>query len=116
MYQPLGDLKLEFGDGHKTFNKDSYHRQLDLDTAMTFINYSIDDTSYLRQAFASYPHQVTNISAIRVHSHDNDGPYNILFMVPTHSLLLIVSIATLLVDRSILVNFKLQLIPMANLL
>lgn len=99
MYQPLGDLKLEFGDGHKTFNKDSYHRQLDLDTAMTFVNYSIDDTSYLRQAFASYPHQVTNISAIRVHSHGDlihDGPYTILFMVPTHSLLLIVSNATFL--------------------
>lgn len=58
VYQPLGDLKLEFDDSHDTYDKESYHRQLDLDTAMTYVNYTIGDVSYLRQAFASYPHQV----------------------------------------------------------
>ncbi|KAG0557430.1 hypothetical protein KC19_11G129500 [Ceratodon purpureus] len=58
VYQPLGDLKLEFDESHDTYDKESYHRQLDLDTAMTDVNYTIGDVSYLRQAFTSYPHQV----------------------------------------------------------
>lgn len=58
VYQPLGDLKLEFDDSHDTYDKESYHRELDLDTAMTYVNYTIGDVTYLRQAFTSYPHQV----------------------------------------------------------
>lgn len=58
VYQPLGDLKLEFDDSHETYDKESYHRELDLDTAMTYVNYTVGDVSYIRQAFTSYPHQV----------------------------------------------------------
>ncbi|CAK9208432.1 unnamed protein product, partial [Sphagnum troendelagicum] len=58
VYQPLGDLKLDFGEAHRAYDTASYERQLDLSTATTILNYTIDDTAYLRQTFASYPHQI----------------------------------------------------------
>ncbi|CAM6013269.1 unnamed protein product [Sphagnum balticum] len=58
VYQPLGDLKLDFGEAHRAYDTASYERQLDLSTATAILNYTIDDTAYLRQTFASYPHQI----------------------------------------------------------
>lgn len=51
-------MKLDFGEAHRAYDTASYERQLDLSTATTILNYTIDDTAYLRQTFASYPHQI----------------------------------------------------------
>ncbi|KAL2630502.1 hypothetical protein R1flu_015188 [Riccia fluitans] len=58
MYQPLGAFDLDFGDSHSDFDPDSYHRQLDLDTATVSIEYSVGDVKFTREYFTSQPHQV----------------------------------------------------------
>ncbi len=54
-YQPFGDLKLTF-PGHEQV--EDYRRELDLDTAIATTTYRVDDVTYTRQAFASWPDQV----------------------------------------------------------
>ncbi|XP_057247688.1 alpha-L-fucosidase 2-like isoform X3 [Beta vulgaris subsp. vulgaris] len=64
-YQLLGDLILDFDDHSSEHIEQSYHRELDLDTATVTVNYSIGDVKFTRQHFASYPDQVivTKISS-----------------------------------------------------
>lgn len=67
VYQPLGDLKLEFGDSHETFAE--YERQLDLDNATARVKYLLvggdgsDDQGvcFTREYFCSNPNQVLAI-------------------------------------------------------
>lgn len=55
MYQPFGDLFLDFS-GHE--NPSDYKRSLDLNTAITEVTYRIGDTIFKRQYFSSHPDQV----------------------------------------------------------
>ncbi|RMD73807.1 MAG: glycoside hydrolase family 95 protein, partial [Lentisphaerae bacterium] len=63
-YQTLGDL---FFDFPATKTVAGYRRQLDLNTAITRVQYTIDDITYVREVFASAPDQVivVHISANR---------------------------------------------------
>ncbi|KAF9621997.1 hypothetical protein IFM89_029217 [Coptis chinensis] len=65
VYQPLGDLRLEFDDSHIAYDVKSYQRELDLDTATVKVKYSVGDVVFTREHFTSGPHQVivTKISA-----------------------------------------------------
>lgn len=58
MYQLLGDLKLEFDDLHLQFDKATYCRELDLDTATVRLKYYVGDVEFSREYFASHPDQV----------------------------------------------------------
>ncbi|ESR36132.1 hypothetical protein CICLE_v10027816mg [Citrus x clementina] len=58
VYQPLGDIKLEFDDSHLKYTVPSYRRELDLDTATARISYSVGDVEFTREHFASNPNQV----------------------------------------------------------
>jgi alpha-L-fucosidase 2 len=63
VYQPLGDLNLDFTELGDSYT--SYRRELDLNTACVTISYNIGDVQYTRQHFSSNPHQsvITKISA-----------------------------------------------------
>ena len=54
-YQPFGDLRLTF-PGHDKV--EGYRRELDLNTAIATTSYRINDVTYTRQVFASFPDQV----------------------------------------------------------
>ena len=58
VFQLLGDIKLEFHDSHLNYSKESYYRELDLDTATAKIKYSVGDVEFTREHFASNPDQV----------------------------------------------------------
>jgi alpha-L-fucosidase 2 len=51
-YQPCGDIEIEF-PGHENFA--NYRRELDLNTATVTTTYKINDVTFTRQTFASYP-------------------------------------------------------------
>ena len=51
-FQPFGNLMLNF-EGHD--NPTDYRRSLDLNTAVSTVQYSIGSTKYTRQIFATYP-------------------------------------------------------------
>ncbi len=61
-YQPFGDLRFEFF-GHE--DATDYRRELDLDRALARTLYRVDEVSYLRETFASYPDRaiVTRLAA-----------------------------------------------------
>lgn len=63
MYQPLGDLDLDFTELGETYT--SYRRELDLHTACVTVSYNIGEVQYTRQHFSSNPHQsiITKVSA-----------------------------------------------------
>ncbi|CAI9104334.1 OLC1v1002982C1 [Oldenlandia corymbosa var. corymbosa] len=65
VYQPLGDLKIEFDNSHATYAEATYLRELDLDTATAKVKYSLDDVEFTREFFVSNPDQavVVRISA-----------------------------------------------------
>ena len=56
VYQQLGDINLEFDKSHGTYS--AYQRELDLDTAVAKVQYTVGDVEYKRECFSSYPHQV----------------------------------------------------------
>lgn len=58
VYQLVGDIKIDFDDSHATYNKETYQRVLDLDTATVKVNYSVNEVEFTREYFASYPDQV----------------------------------------------------------
>ncbi|MBQ4321120.1 MAG: glycoside hydrolase N-terminal domain-containing protein, partial [Oscillospiraceae bacterium] len=55
MYLPLGDIELSF-PGHE--NAVNYTRELDLETGIVTVNYTVDGVHYTREAFVSHPDQV----------------------------------------------------------
>nr|CAB3457545.1 unnamed protein product [Digitaria exilis] len=63
VYQPLGDINMEFGASSQAY--DSYKRELDLHTATVLVSYNVGEVRYTREHFCSNPHQVmvTKISA-----------------------------------------------------
>ncbi|XP_043813952.1 alpha-L-fucosidase 2 isoform X4 [Manihot esculenta] len=58
VFQLLGDIKLQFDDSHLAYSEETYHRELDLDTATARLRYSVGDVEYTREHFASNPDQV----------------------------------------------------------
>ena len=54
-YQPFGDVYISFS-GHENYT--DYYRELDLKEGIVRTRYSVDNTSFLREVFASYPDQV----------------------------------------------------------
>ena len=56
----MTELYLHFG--HKLSDTENYFRDLDIGTAISSVEYTHGDTSYLREYFASYPDGVTVIS------------------------------------------------------
>lgn len=58
VYQLLGDIKLEFDDSHLNYAKETYQRELDLDTATVRIKYTVGDVEFSREHFASHTDQV----------------------------------------------------------
>ena len=54
-YEPLADLHLAF-PGHEAYT--NYSNALDLDTAVITTRYTVGDTIFTREMFASYPAQV----------------------------------------------------------
>lgn len=67
-YQTLGDLLLTFPDHAEATD---YRRELDLDAATVRVRYRVGGTAYMREAFASAPHQCL---VVRVTA---DGPTGI---------------------------------------
>ena len=53
-YQTLGDLRISF-PGHE--NPESYRRELDLNQAISRVEYQLGETSYSREVFSSAPGQ-----------------------------------------------------------
>jgi len=53
-YQPLGDLRLTFAHAAAAT---AYQRELNLDTAITTVRYTVGDATFTREAFASAPDQ-----------------------------------------------------------
>lgn len=51
-YQPLGDLFLSFPNGQKS---ESYHRELNLETAEVMVSYEVGGARFQRTIFASQP-------------------------------------------------------------
>ncbi|KAL1534550.1 Alpha-L-fucosidase 2 [Salvia divinorum] len=58
VYQLLGDIKLEFEVSHADYDKGTYQRVLDLDTATVKVQYSVNEVEYERDYFASHPDEV----------------------------------------------------------
>ena len=54
-YQPLGDLVVDF---HHSADISEYRRELNLDTAIAKVTYTVDDAIYTREVFSSAPAQV----------------------------------------------------------
>ena len=53
-YMPLGDLFLDFSKGEEPSD---YHRELNLQNAVSTVTYRIGDARFTRQVFASHPDQ-----------------------------------------------------------
>lgn len=56
VYQPLGDLNIEFSTSDEVY--DSYKRELDLHTATALVTYNVGGVQYTREHFCSNPDQV----------------------------------------------------------
>jgi len=65
-YQPFGDLHLHFPNAQKT---DDYRRELDLDTAVACVTYTVDGVKFTREVFSS---AVDQVIVIRI-TADKDG-------------------------------------------
>ncbi|PIA27025.1 hypothetical protein AQUCO_08300007v1 [Aquilegia coerulea] len=65
IYQPLGEIKLEFDDSHVAYDVKTYQRELDLDTATVKVKYCVGDVVFTREHFTSNPDRaiVTKISS-----------------------------------------------------
>ncbi len=65
-YQAFGDLNLHF-PGLDTTAVTDYRRELDIDSAVALTRFRVEDVTYSREVFASYPDQVlvTRIAADR---------------------------------------------------
>ncbi|XP_013601224.1 PREDICTED: alpha-L-fucosidase 2 [Brassica oleracea var. oleracea] len=58
VYQLVGDLNLQFDSSHRKYTQASYRRELDLETALAKVSYSVGSVEFSREHFASNPDQV----------------------------------------------------------
>lgn len=77
-YETLGEMMLEFV-GTRNYNKNSYQRWLDLETAIAGVNFTVGQTSYRREMFASFPDKV-----IVHHITAEGGDQKLAFNVRVH--------------------------------
>ncbi|CAG9975538.1 unnamed protein product [Clonostachys byssicola] len=56
-YETLGEMLLEF-DGTSKYDKNTYQRWLDLETAIAGVEFSVGSTKFHREMFSSYPDNV----------------------------------------------------------
>jgi alpha-L-fucosidase 2 len=56
-YQAMGRLNLDY-TGHELSKVTGHSRELDMDSALVNVSYTLDKVKYSRQVFASYPDQV----------------------------------------------------------
>ncbi|KAH7303450.1 Six-hairpin glycosidase-like protein [Stachybotrys elegans] len=56
-YETLGDMRFEF-ENTRDYNRNSYQRWLDLDTAVAGVNFTAGGTTIRREMFASFPDKV----------------------------------------------------------
>ncbi len=68
-YQPFGDIHLHFPNAQKSSD---YRRELDLDTAVARVTYTVDGVKFTREVFSS---AVDQVIVIRI-TADNDGSVN----------------------------------------
>ena len=54
----MGDLNLQFDSSHRKYTQASYRRELDLETALAKVSYSVGAVEFSREFFASHPDQV----------------------------------------------------------
>lgn len=54
----MGDIKIDFDDSHAAYNKATYKKELDLDTATVKVQYFVGDVVFTREHFISNPDQV----------------------------------------------------------
>ncbi|KAF3599167.1 hypothetical protein F2Q69_00032895 [Brassica cretica] len=54
----VGDLNLQFDSSHRKYTQASYRRELDLETALAKVSYSVGSVEFSREHFASNPDQV----------------------------------------------------------
>lgn len=59
MFQPLGELRLNFS-GHESFS--NYYRELDIERAVAKTTYQVDGVGYTREVLASFPDRVIVIN------------------------------------------------------
>ncbi|MDO1499021.1 glycoside hydrolase N-terminal domain-containing protein [Winogradskyella maritima] len=52
MFQPVGNVELTFS-GHENFQ--DYHRELDIDRALSKTSYKVNGVTYTREYFTSLP-------------------------------------------------------------
>ncbi|GAA0289639.1 alpha-L-fucosidase 2 [Gracilibacillus halotolerans] len=67
-YEPLGDLMIRFA--HTETGVFHYERELDLETAIASVHYTLDKVTYKRELFTSYPDKVMvmRLTASEAHS------------------------------------------------
>ena len=58
-YQPFGDVFIDFKN-HENFS--NYKRELDLNTAINTVSYTVNDVQYTREVFSSFPDQIIAIN------------------------------------------------------
>lgn len=58
MFQPVGNLLLTF-DGHENYT--GYHRELDIETAVSKTSYTVNGVTYTREAIASFTDRVVAV-------------------------------------------------------
>ncbi|WP_299782421.1 glycoside hydrolase family 95 protein [uncultured Formosa sp.] len=58
-YQPFGDVYIDF-ENHDNFT--NYKRELDLNTAITTVTYSVNDVRYKREVLSSFPDQIIAVN------------------------------------------------------
>lgn len=74
-YETLGEMELEFV-GTKNYDKASYQRWLDLETAIAGVNFTVGGTTYDREMFASYPDNVI-VHRLKTSGGDQKLSFNI---------------------------------------
>lgn len=55
MFQPVGNLELTF-NGHENYS--NYHRELNIENAISKTTYTVNGTIYTREAFTSFPDRI----------------------------------------------------------
>jgi alpha-L-fucosidase 2 len=58
-YQPFGDLYIAF-KGHENYK--NYHRELDIDQALSKISYTVNNVEFKREVLSSFPDQVIAVN------------------------------------------------------
>ncbi len=58
-YQPFGDLYITF-KGHENYK--NYHRELDIEQALSKISYTVNDVEFKREVLSSFPDQIIAVN------------------------------------------------------